>query len=134
MLVRDKIKVTVLTIIKIMKITLLLLQTALAGNIRPGKCPEIPNQADFDVERYMGQWHNYLANDKKNIPDNAECTTATYNILNDRQISVNNSVALMVNIRDQVTPILSWAYGEATIVDEAYPTQLWVCKLNKLFY
>ena len=109
-----------------MKITLLLLQTALAGNVRPGKCPEIPNQPDFDLGRYMGQWHNYLANDKKNIPDNAECTTATYDILNESQISVNNSVALMVDIRGQEIPILSWAYGDATIVNEAYPTQLWV--------
>ena len=106
-----------------------LLSTVLAdvrGNIRPGKCPEIPNQPNFDVERYMGQWHNYLANDAKNIPDNAECTTATYGILNESQISVNNSVALMVDLRGEEIPILSWAYGEATVVDPEYPTQLWV--------
>ena len=117
-----------------MKFTFLLLQTSTLaiGNIRPGNCPDIPNQPDFDVTRYIGQWHNYLANDKKNIPDNAECTTATYDVLNDRQITVNNSVALMVERRGETFPILSWAYGEATIVDAEYPTQLWVSDLATL--
>merc|ERR1712212_56825 len=95
------------------------------GNIRPGACPELPRQPNFDVDRYMGQWHNYLANDVKNIPDNAECTTATYAVLNEQQISVNNSVALIVDVRDNVVPILSWAAGEATVVN-GEPTSLFV--------
>ena len=63
----------------------------LAGNIRPGSCPELPLQPNFEIDRYMGQWHNYLTNDGKNIPEDKECTTATYGLLNDRQISVNNT-------------------------------------------
>ena len=39
---------------------------------KPGLCPEgIPDQPNFDRERYVGQWYNYLANDlvqKKNRP------------------------------------------------------------------
>ena len=23
----------------------------------PGLCPELPNQENFEIERYLGQWH-----------------------------------------------------------------------------
>ena len=31
----------------------------------PGKCPDIPNQPDFDVARYTGVWYTYTANDQR---------------------------------------------------------------------
>ena len=35
----------------------LLASSAFGFNERPGQCPEeLPNQPDFDVERYLGVW------------------------------------------------------------------------------
>merc|ERR1712106_873741 len=63
----------------------------------PGLCPEgIPDQPNFDRERYVGQWYNYLANDLVNIPENSDCGGAYYEKLNERQISINNTAATQV--------------------------------------
>ena len=42
----------------------------------PGKCPDIPNQPDFDVTRYTGVWYDYTSNDERNVPENANCVAA----------------------------------------------------------
>ena len=26
----------------------------------PGLCPELPNQENFQIERYLGQWHGWV--------------------------------------------------------------------------
>ena len=44
-----------------MKILSIILGSALGfGNFFPGKCPDLPNQPDFDTERYLGIWHTYM--------------------------------------------------------------------------
>ena len=62
----------------------------LAANIRPGSCPVVPRQPNFEIARYLGEWYNYLTNDEF-LTENKECITATYGLLNDQQISVNNT-------------------------------------------
>ena len=86
-----------------MKILSTLAALALADNNfgntpKPGLCPEgIPDQPNFDRERYVGQWYNYIANDLVNIPENSDCGGAYYEKLNERQISINNTAALQVS-------------------------------------
>jgi len=53
----------------------------------PGKCPDIPNQPDFDVTRYTGVWYDYTSNDERNVPENANCVAAKYEILTENSIS-----------------------------------------------
>ena len=107
-----------------MKILSTLLALALADNAedgwgnppKPGLCPEnIPDQPNFDRERYVGQWYNYIANDIINVPENADCVGAKYEKLNEKQISINNTAVLQVGIRDKEFPILSWAYGSGRV-------------------
>ena len=93
----------------------------------PGLCPEgIPDQPNFDRERYVGQWYNYLANDLVNIPENSDCGGAYYEKLNERQISINNTAAIQVEFRDKVIPVISWAYGSGTQLDEDYASRIYV--------
>lgn len=87
-----------------MKLSLLFATTTLVtadnnfGNKpRPGLCPtNIPDQPNFERERYVGQWYNYISNDLVNVPENADCVGAKYEKLNERQISINNTAALQV--------------------------------------
>merc|ERR1739838_554107 len=118
-----------------MKILSTLLALVLADNAedgwgnppKPGLCPEnIPDQPNFDRERYVGQWFNYTANDIINVPENADCVGAKYEKLNDRQISINNTAVIQVGIRDREFPILSWAYGSGTQLEEDYPNRIYV--------
>ena len=96
------------------------------GNIFPGECPTAPDQPNFDVDRYTGIWHTHLANDWQNIPDNAECVTATYGIIDDVTISVNNTATLTTDIAGRPLKIISWASGTATVLDAEIPTRLYV--------
>ena len=96
------------------------------GNIFPGECPEIPNQPDFDVTKYTGVWYTYIANDKRNIPENANCVAATYEILTESSISVNNTAVYDIERRGYNTMLPSWAYGSAVVLNPEYPTQLYV--------
>ena len=96
------------------------------GNIFPGECPEIPNQPDFDAEAYMGVWFTYLANDWKNVPENADCVAATYDLISDSVIGVNNTSVFNVEGRTQDLQILSWAKGTAEVMDASEPTELYV--------
>ena len=57
----------------------------------PGKCPDIPNQSDFDVTRYTGIWYDYTSNDERNVPENANCVAAKYEILTKNSISGTDS-------------------------------------------
>ena len=57
----------------------------------PGKCPDIPNQPDFDVTRYIGVWYDYTSNDERNVPENANCVAAKYEILTENSISGRDS-------------------------------------------
>ena len=57
----------------------------------PGKCPDIPNQPDFDVTRYTGIWYDYTSNDERNVPENANCVAAKYDILTENSISGTDS-------------------------------------------
>ena len=57
----------------------------------PGKCPDIPNQPDFDVTRYTGVWYDYTSNDERNVPENANCVAAKYEILTENSISGKDS-------------------------------------------
>ena len=57
----------------------------------PGKCPDIPNQPDFDVTRYIGVWYDYTSNDERNVPENANCVAAKYEILTENSISGKDS-------------------------------------------
>merc|ERR1719454_852216 len=60
------------------------------------------------------------------IPENSDCGGAYYEKLNERQISINNTAALQVEFRDKTIPILSWAYGSGTQLDEAYTNRIYV--------
>jgi len=92
----------------------------------PGACPEVPNQPDFDVTKYTGVWYTYIANDKRNIPENANCVAATYEILTENSISVNNTAVYDIERRNFNTMLPSWAYGSAVVLNPEYPTQLYV--------
>ena len=96
------------------------------GHIFPGECPQAPDQVDFDIEKYAGVWYNHLANDYKNIPENAECVSATYQILDEETISVNNSATINSGIANRPLKINSWAFGTGTVLDPEFPTQLYV--------
>ena len=39
-----------------MKLLFGILSNSVLANERPGSCPEIPNQPNFDAARYLGQW------------------------------------------------------------------------------
>merc|ERR1711892_880202 len=94
---------------------------------RPGLCPtNIPDQPNFERDRYVVQWYNYIANDVVNVPENADCVGAKYEKLNERQISINNTAALQIEIRDKILPIASWAYGTGTQLDADYANRLYV--------
>ena len=54
---------------------------------RPGPCPKVPDQPDFDVEKYLGVWFTFMTNDFINVPTNSECVAATYGFKNDNAIT-----------------------------------------------
>ena len=122
-------------------------------NIRPGQCPELPNQSDFQVDRYTGVWETVTTDDEENIPFGSECVTATYAKIAPNKISVNNSTPILPGrvrltfstmystnkspvlyklVRFGLNPILgppgisTWAWGSGLIVDESEPTELYV--------
>ena len=64
----------------------------------PGKCPDIPNQPDFDVTRYIGVWYDYTSNDERNVPENANCVAAKYEILTENSISGTDSRTISIQI------------------------------------
>ena len=64
-------------------------------NIRPGQCPELPNQPNFQVDRYTGVWETVTTDDEENIPFGSECVTATYAKIAPNKISVNNSTPIL---------------------------------------
>ena len=106
---------------------------------RPGPCPKVPDQPDFDVEKYLGVWFTFMTNDFINVPTNSECVAATYGFKNENAITgksdyqsknltflVNNTEVLNVEIRGENYPIPSYAFGQAEIVDPEHPTRLLV--------
>merc|ERR1719516_699941 len=104
--------------------SLALTQNELPFATYPGACPDVPNQPDFDVTKYTGVWYTYIANDKRNIPENANCVAATYEILTESSISVNNTAVYDIERRGYNTMLPSWAYGSAVVLNPEYPTQL----------
>jgi len=78
------------------------------------------------VTKYTGVWYTYIANDKRNIPENANCVAATYEILTESSISVNNTAVYDIERRGYNTMLPSWAYGSAVVLNPEYPTQLYV--------
>ena len=58
--------------------------------LQPGPCPDsIPDQDDFNVEKYLGLWFTFMANDKINIPSNANCVSAEYGARDANSITVS---------------------------------------------
>merc|ERR1712227_1168490 len=74
---------------------------------RPGPCPKVPDQPDFDVEKYLGVWFTFMTNDFINVPRNSECVAATYGFKNENAITVNNTEVLNVDIVVRPTPFLA---------------------------
>ena len=100
---------------------------ALIQNLNnPKYSPDVPDQANFDVEKYLGQWFTYMTNDFINVPRNSECVGATYGAKNDFAITVNNTEVLNIEIRGETYPVPSYAFGQAEIVDPENPTRLMV--------
>ena len=61
--------------------------------LQPGPCPShIPDQPNFNVEKYLGLWFTYMANDHINIPSNSNCVAANYNERDANSITVTGSV------------------------------------------
>jgi len=96
----------------------LLSTSAFGFNERPGLCPEIPNQPNFDAEKYLGIWETHLTNDDKNIPEEQRCTCANYRATGrDDTIQVINT-----SINDD--DIFTFVDGTAVVQD--MPNQLFV--------
>ena len=90
----------------------------------PKYSPHVPDEADFDVGKYLGQWFTYMTNDFINIPRNSECIGTAYGAKNDFAITVNTTEVLNIEILGETFPFPSWAFGQAEIVDPENPTRL----------
>merc|ERR1719284_1134690 len=86
----------------------------------PGLCPELPNQENFQIERYLGQWFSHFTNDDKHIPPEVRCTGQNIRAtgLDDTVIVVNTSI-------DEKKNTFNFAEGTATQAFEL-PNQLFV--------
>jgi len=61
-----------------------------AETILPGKCPELPNQENFETTRYLGFWQTHVTNDDQNIPEGTSCTVANY-----RATGLDNTIRVL---------------------------------------
>ncbi|KAL0966821.1 hypothetical protein UPYG_G00300570 [Umbra pygmaea] len=101
--------------LQVLSLTLLSVLAANAQNIRPGKCPQPPVQADFDVDKYLGKWYGI-----KKIPNSfqkGECSTATYSQKSPGVVGVLNRELRAENIASSTT-------GYAKPKDSSEPAKL----------
>merc|ERR1711893_77545 len=98
---------------------LAIIACAQAQVIRPGRCPDVPTQQVFDLERYMGTWYEITKLPTIFQPDQ-KCVRARYNIREDGLVRVRNDG---INLR---SGSYSSIEGEAIQFDPSDPAKLGV--------
>ncbi|KAK7108370.1 apolipoprotein D-like [Littorina saxatilis] len=89
-----------------------------------GACPEPPVVEDFDINSYVGTWYEY---ERFPVPYEAliKCGQATYNIIDDTTVSVNNTGIREIKIAGRtLSRYRQSASGTATIPDPSVPAKL----------
>ena len=53
-------------------------------------CPDVQTSKDFSIEKYMGHWYAIQTQAISYQPKDCNCLTATYRILDEKKVEVNN--------------------------------------------